>query len=118
MSLQEYLRRLQQWRDKYEKSLDSRPRTQSLDLLSHFLTDFQWNKFDEIEVPGQYTEVRLSATSCSRPTRIESILNFYRRRARIRISSGYTGSIPNSRTVDHTDIVGVDLPFMGAIIRK
>lgn len=58
MSMQEYLRRLQQWRDKYEKSLDSRPRQQNLDLLSHFLTDFQWNKFDEIEVPGQYTEVR------------------------------------------------------------
>lgn len=58
ISLQDYLRRLQQWRDRYEKNLDSRPRTQPLDLLSHFLTDFQWSKFDEVEVPGQYTEVR------------------------------------------------------------
>ncbi|CAL1700686.1 unnamed protein product [Somion occarium] len=56
LSLHDYIRRLQQWRDKYEKQLDSRPRIQSLDMLSHFLTDFQYNKFDEIEVPGQYTE--------------------------------------------------------------
>jgi transformation/transcription domain-associated protein len=54
----EYIRRLQQWRDKYEKYLDSRPRIQPLDLLSHYLTEFQYGKFDDIEVPGQYTEVR------------------------------------------------------------
>jgi transformation/transcription domain-associated protein len=53
----EYVQRLQQWRDRYEKSLGSRPRIQSLDLLSHYLAEFQYGKFDEIEVPGQYTEV-------------------------------------------------------------
>ena len=53
----EYIRRLQQWRDKYEKLLDSRPRIQPLALVSHYLTEFQYNKIDEIEVPGQYTEV-------------------------------------------------------------
>ncbi|EGO01921.1 hypothetical protein SERLA73DRAFT_166433 [Serpula lacrymans var. lacrymans S7.3] len=52
----EYIRRLQQWRDRYEKYIDSRPRIQSLDLLSHYLTEFQYGKFDEIEMPGQYTE--------------------------------------------------------------
>ncbi|KAI6164899.1 hypothetical protein EDD17DRAFT_1802323 [Pisolithus thermaeus] len=36
----EYIRRLQRWRDRQEKHLDSRPRLQSLDLL----------------IPGQYTE--------------------------------------------------------------
>ncbi|KAF7789373.1 hypothetical protein EIP86_000317 [Pleurotus ostreatoroseus] len=55
-SLSEYIQRLQQWREKYEKHLDGRPRLQSLELLSHYLTDFQHGKFDEIEVPGQYTE--------------------------------------------------------------
>lgn len=49
--------RLQKWRDKYEALLDARPRNQPLDLLSHYLTEFQYSKFDEIEVPGQYTEV-------------------------------------------------------------
>lgn len=52
----EYIRRLQRWRDRQEKHLDSRPRFQSLDLLSHYLTEFQYSKFDDIEVPGQYTE--------------------------------------------------------------
>ncbi|KAF9453072.1 FAT-domain-containing protein [Macrolepiota fuliginosa MF-IS2] len=52
----EYIRRLQQWRDKYERMLDSRPRIQPLALVSHYLTEFQYNKIDEIEVPGQYTE--------------------------------------------------------------
>jgi transformation/transcription domain-associated protein len=53
----EYVQRLQQWRDRYEKTLKSRSRIQSLDLLSHYLAEFQYGKFDEIEVPGQYTEV-------------------------------------------------------------
>jgi transformation/transcription domain-associated protein len=55
----EYIQRLQRWRDKYEKYLDSRPRLQPLDILSHYLTEFQYGKFDDIEVPGQYTEVRI-----------------------------------------------------------
>jgi transformation/transcription domain-associated protein len=54
----EYIQKLQQWRDKYETFLDSRPRIQVLDHISHYLTEFQYGKFDEIEVPGQYTEVR------------------------------------------------------------
>ncbi|KAI0268276.1 hypothetical protein BC834DRAFT_968481 [Gloeopeniophorella convolvens] len=52
----EYIRRLQRWRDRYERNLDSRPRLQPLDLLSHYLTEFQHGKFDDIEIPGQYTE--------------------------------------------------------------
>jgi len=55
-SLYEYMRRLQQWRDRYEKHLDARPRLQSLEQFSHYLTEFQYGKFDEVEVPGQYTE--------------------------------------------------------------
>ncbi|KAF8897572.1 hypothetical protein BD779DRAFT_388223 [Infundibulicybe gibba] len=52
----EYIQRLQQWRDKFECILDARPRLQSLSILSHYLTEFQYSKVDEIEVPGQYTE--------------------------------------------------------------
>ncbi|KAI9063246.1 atypical/PIKK/TRRAP protein kinase [Trametes sanguinea] len=55
-SLVEYIRRLQKWRDKYERMLDNRPRVLSLDNLSHYLIEFQYTKFDEVEVPGQYTE--------------------------------------------------------------
>lgn len=53
----EYIQRLQQWRDKYEVLLDGRPRVQPLDSLSHYLTEFQYSKVDELDVPGQYTEV-------------------------------------------------------------
>ncbi|TRM67802.1 FAT domain-containing protein [Schizophyllum amplum] len=52
----EYMQKLQKWRDKYERSLDLRSRTQPLDTLSHYLIQFQYSKIDEIEVPGQYTE--------------------------------------------------------------
>ena len=56
-NLHEYVQRLLQWRERYEKYLDGRPRFQSMDSISHYLTDFQHTKFDEIEVFGQYTEV-------------------------------------------------------------
>ncbi|KAK7060621.1 transcription-associated protein 1 [Paramarasmius palmivorus] len=56
LSHYEYIQRLQRWRDKFEALLDSRPRLQNLDSLSHYLTEFQYSKVDEIEVPGQYTE--------------------------------------------------------------
>ncbi|KAG5221804.1 Transcription-associated protein [Salix suchowensis] len=53
----EFIRKLQQWRDRYETLLDSRPRTQPMDVLSHYLAEFHYNKVDEVEIPGQYTEV-------------------------------------------------------------
>lgn len=52
----QYMQRLQNWRDKFEKIIDGRPAMQPLALLSHYLTEFQYSKVDEIEVPGQYTE--------------------------------------------------------------
>ncbi|KAG2013625.1 atypical/PIKK/TRRAP protein kinase [Coprinopsis cinerea AmutBmut pab1-1] len=52
----QYMQRLRQWRDRFEKTLDARPQHQPLALLSHYLTEFQYSKVDEIEVPGQYTE--------------------------------------------------------------
>ena len=60
--LNEYIKKLQQWRDRYERMLDARPRIQSLDNLSHYLIEFQYTKFDEVEVPGQYTEASLVAS--------------------------------------------------------
>lgn len=57
--LREYIKRLQYWRDMYEKSLDSRPRSQPLDQGGCNLIEFHHTKFDDIEVPGQYAQVRL-----------------------------------------------------------
>jgi len=55
--LREYIKRLQYWRDMYEKSLDSRPRSQPLDQGGCNLIEFHHTKFDDIEVPGQYAQV-------------------------------------------------------------
>ena len=56
--MKQYVERLQVWRDRYELHLEIRPRVQPLDLISHWLVEFQHLKYDEVEVPGQYLEVR------------------------------------------------------------
>ncbi|KIY49251.1 hypothetical protein FISHEDRAFT_41474 [Fistulina hepatica ATCC 64428] len=58
MTHPEYIVKMQQWRDRYEKLLSARPRVQALDALSPYLVQYQYSKVDEIEVPGQYTEDR------------------------------------------------------------
>ncbi|EKM59507.1 uncharacterized protein PHACADRAFT_205724 [Phanerochaete carnosa HHB-10118-sp] len=58
LTLPEYCQRLQRWRDRYERYLDSRPRIQTLDMASHYLIEYPNSKYDEIEIPGQYTEER------------------------------------------------------------
>lgn len=57
----EYIKRLQRQRDKFETILDARPYLQPLAILSHYLTEFQYSKMDEIEFPGPYTEVSLDS---------------------------------------------------------
>ena len=52
--LQQYVTRLQKWRDRYETMLDRKSRKQNLESSSHWLIEFQYHKFDDIEVPGQY----------------------------------------------------------------
>ncbi|WVQ95626.1 hypothetical protein IAU59_002724 [Kwoniella sp. CBS 9459] len=52
--LREYIKRLQRWRDFYEKNLDARPKVQTLDQGGCNLTEFHHAKFDDVEIPGQY----------------------------------------------------------------
>jgi transformation/transcription domain-associated protein len=54
--LKDYIIRLQYWRDVYERSLDDRGRTQSLDMNGCNLNEFHLTKFDEVDVPGQYLQ--------------------------------------------------------------
>jgi transformation/transcription domain-associated protein len=37
--------------------LDQRPQKRYLEQFSPWLSDFQFQKFDEVEVPGQYLQV-------------------------------------------------------------
>ncbi|BGP49947.1 transcription-associated protein 1 [Rhodotorula kratochvilovae] len=55
-TLREYVQRLQDWRDRYEAMLNKKPKRASLEASSHWLVEFQYQKFDEIEVPGQYLQ--------------------------------------------------------------
>ncbi len=55
--LSELVARFREWRDNLEVILDSRPQVQYLELFSHYLAEFEYQKFDEVEVPGQYLQV-------------------------------------------------------------
>lgn len=61
--MKEYVERLQIWRDRYESHLEARPRIQPLNLISHWLVEFQHLKYDDVEIPGQYLEVSLCPVS-------------------------------------------------------
>lgn len=58
ITFREYIRRMQRLHDRYEQGLDNRPRKEALDIGECMLSDFHHTKFDEVEIPGQYIEVR------------------------------------------------------------
>ena len=57
-TMYEYVHKLRKWRDKFEEKLDRRPQHQSLETYSPHLSEFRFQKFDEVEVPGQYLQHR------------------------------------------------------------
>ncbi|KAJ1966774.1 transcription-associated protein 1 [Dispira parvispora] len=54
LTLEPYTERLRQWRDRFEYLIDRRPKVQPLEKFSHYLVEFEFQKYDEIEVPGQH----------------------------------------------------------------
>lgn len=56
LQLTQYIRKLMVWRKKFEKVLGSRPRFQSLEYSRRHLIEFHLNKYDQIEIPGQYNK--------------------------------------------------------------
>jgi len=95
-TLSQFVTRLQQWRDKFEDILDSKPRRQQLENWSHYLAEFQHQKFDDVEVPGQYLLLKDNSNDFVRIDRFESEVELLRgpmnctRRLTIR---GHDGSI-------------------------
>lgn len=53
-----YVERLRKWRDRFEEKLDRRPGTMNLEALSPHLSEFHYQKFEDVEVPGQYSELK------------------------------------------------------------
>ncbi|KAI9726073.1 MAG: hypothetical protein M1828_002081 [Chrysothrix sp. TS-e1954] len=49
-----YLSVMRKWRDKFEEKLDRRAAFGNLEAYGPFLSEFKFQKFDEVEVPGQY----------------------------------------------------------------
>ncbi|KAK9238263.1 hypothetical protein V1525DRAFT_117414 [Lipomyces kononenkoae] len=55
-NIQTYVSKLRRWRDRFEEKLDRRQisEKQNLESLSPHLSEFHYQKFDDIDVPGQY----------------------------------------------------------------
>lgn len=53
-SMYEYIQKLRKWRNRFEERLDRRLSPVHLESLSPLLTEFRFQRFDEVEVPGQY----------------------------------------------------------------
>lgn len=86
LNLEEYVAKLRLWRDKFEAMLDARPRKHKLEASSHYLVEFQHQKFDDVEIPGQYLLLKDNANDFLRIDRflpeveiIRSYGNCYRR---------------------------------------
>ncbi|KAG1145231.1 hypothetical protein G6F37_006937 [Rhizopus arrhizus] len=86
LNLEEYVAKLRLWRDKFEAMLDARPRKQKLEAASHYLVEFQHQKFDDVEIPGQYLTLKDNANDFLRIDRflpeveiVRSYGNCYRR---------------------------------------
>ena len=57
-TMYEYIHKLRKWRDKFEEKLDRRPVHASLESFSSHLSEFSFQKFDDVEIPGQYLQHR------------------------------------------------------------
>lgn len=55
-TMYEYIHKLRRWRGKFEEKLDRRPTRVSLEAFSPHLSEFRYQKFDEVEIPGQYLQ--------------------------------------------------------------
>lgn len=55
-TMYEYIHKLRRWRNKFEEKLDRRITRNSLENFSPHLSEFRYQKFDEVEIPGQYLQ--------------------------------------------------------------
>lgn len=55
-TMYEYIHKLRRWRTKFEEKLDRRIVHTPLEAFSPHLSEFRYQKFDDVEVPGQYLQ--------------------------------------------------------------
>ena len=103
-TMYEYIHKLRKWRDKFEEKLDRRvPQGISLESFSSHLSELRYQKFDDVEVPGQYLQHKDKNTDFIRIDRFLPTVELIRgpggshRRLKMR---GHDGSI-HSFAVQH-----------------
>jgi transformation/transcription domain-associated protein len=95
-TMHEYIHKLRKWRDKFEAKLDRRRTFAYLETYSHHLSEFKFQKFDEVEVPGQYLQHKDKNQDFVRIERFLPVVDLVRsigvchRRLKIR---GHDGSV-------------------------
>ncbi|KAL2760646.1 hypothetical protein ACRALDRAFT_1073586 [Sodiomyces alcalophilus JCM 7366] len=55
-TMDEYIMKLRHWRNKFEEKLDRRQTRVNLEAFSPHLSEFRYQRFDDVEIPGQYLE--------------------------------------------------------------
>ncbi|KAJ3344480.1 hypothetical protein HDU83_005150 [Entophlyctis luteolus] len=124
-SLTQLIDNFRNWRDKLEIMLDSRPRKQHLEYFSHYLVEFEYQKFDEIEVPGQYFLLKDSNKDFIRIDRFQPDVEVLRGHRRLTVR-GHDGSLhpfvvqhPAARSCRREErIVQLFRIFNGKLIRS
>jgi transformation/transcription domain-associated protein len=95
-TLPEYLRRLRHWKDAFGIILAERPTNQPLESYSHYLTEFEHQRFDDVEVPGQYDLIKDSNDDFARIERFDpSVITSLHQSSYIRhiTMHGHNGSL-------------------------
>ncbi|KAL7422906.1 transcription-associated protein 1 [Cryptotrichosporon argae] len=101
LKLREYIRRLQSWRDQYERALDGRPRHTSIDQPGVNMSEFHLTKSEEIEVPGQYVQ-HIDPT--------DELVRIARFHPRVEVGRGHGFCFRRITMIGHN---GQSYPFMG-----
>ena len=77
-TLSQLVERFRSWRDKLEILLDSRPQSHYLEHFTQYLAEFENSKFDDIEVPGQYFQMKSSNKDFVRIEKFDPIVDIFR----------------------------------------
>jgi transformation/transcription domain-associated protein len=95
-TMHEYIQKLRKWRNRFEEKLDRRATPVPLEGVSSHLSEFRFQKFDDVEVPGQYLQHKDKNSDFIRIERIMPDVDLIRgshvchRRLKIR---GHDGSV-------------------------
>ena len=80
-NMSQLVERFRIWRDKLEILLDARPQRHNLEYCTSYLAEFEHFKFDDVEVPGQYLQMKSSSKDFARIERFDPIVGVARTHA-------------------------------------